>query len=65
MAAATQIYSKSQVGRATAFLPDNERKRAAASPALLHAVDELARPAYERLIDRLKPLGSGPALAPR
>ncbi|WP_374569231.1 hypothetical protein [Ideonella sp.] len=48
MAAAAQRHSKSQVGQALSFAPDDERKRAAASPELHRAVDEIARPAYAR-----------------
>ncbi len=61
MAAAAQIHSKSQVGRATRFEYDNERKRAAASPELRRAVDEIARPIYRQLIEQLKPTSSAPA----
>ena len=57
MAAAAQCYSKSPVGQVTAFVPDDEQKRNAASPELRRAVDELARPAYRRLIDQLRSAG--------
>ena len=44
MAAVARTYSKSPVGKAAEFVPDDVKKRAAASPELLRAVDELARP---------------------
>ncbi len=49
MAAAGRRYSKSPVGRAAAYADDSERKRDAASDALRRAIDEFARPAYDRL----------------
>ena len=54
MAAAAQTYSKSPIGRATAFVPDDERKRSAASTELRRAVDALARPAYQALVERMQ-----------
>jgi hypothetical protein len=42
-------YSKSPVGRATAYSDDSERKRASATVALLAAIDAYARPARARL----------------
>lgn len=51
MTAVAQRHSKSQVGQESPFVPDDERKRAAASPELHRAVDEIARPAYARLIN--------------
>jgi hypothetical protein len=55
MASSSEIYSKSPVGRATPFVPDNERKSATAPAELCSAVDEVARPGYERLLKRLMP----------
>lgn len=54
MAVASRIHSKSQIGRATVFVADDETKRAAATPELRRAVDQIARPAYGRLLERLK-----------
>jgi hypothetical protein len=54
MAAAARTYSKSPVGRAAEFVPDDVRKRAAASPELLRAVDAVARPALEHLTARFR-----------
>lgn len=53
MTDAAQSHSKSQVGESTSFTPDDERKRAAASPELRREVDDIARPAYARLVDSL------------
>ena len=56
MMIASRHHSKSQVGRPTdVFVPDGERKRAEATPELRRAIDEIARPAYARLIDRMSP----------
>jgi len=49
MAAASKTYSKSPVGRATPFVPDEANKRAAASAELHQAIDTHARPALSRL----------------
>jgi hypothetical protein len=53
MVEASSRYSKAPVGRpATTFAPDAKRKISAASPALRQAIEQLARPAYQRLIAR-------------
>jgi hypothetical protein len=49
MAAEAGTYSKAPLGKAAAFASDSAKKRAAASPALLEAVDAFARPALARL----------------
>jgi hypothetical protein len=50
MSSASQTYAKSPIGKAAVFVPDDARKRAAASPELRHAVATYARPEMERLI---------------
>ena len=45
MAAAAGTYSKAPLGKAAEFSPDSVKKRDAASPALLDAIDAFARPA--------------------
>jgi hypothetical protein len=54
MAAASQTYSKSPVGKAAKFVPDDERKRAAASAELRLAVDAIARPALQTLAAKFR-----------
>lgn len=50
MADAARVNAKSPINRPAAYTPDDEAKRAAASPELRHAVDSIARPAFERLM---------------
>ncbi len=52
MQAAAAMNSKAPVGRPAKFSEDAAAKRAAASEALRRAVDDLARPALERLRSR-------------
>jgi len=49
MESVSRMHSKSPLGKAAAFTPDSDRKRADAPPALGHAIDLLARPALDRL----------------
>jgi hypothetical protein len=49
MASAARLNAKSPLGKETAFSPDDDAKRAAASPALRRAVDIIARPSLEQL----------------
>jgi hypothetical protein len=55
LVAAAGAYAKAPIGRPAAFVPDEARKRAAASADLRRAVDALARPAWLRLTGRLQP----------
>lgn len=50
MARAASNYSKSPVGRVSAYADDSARKRAAASAELRGAIDVFARPALQRLL---------------
>jgi hypothetical protein len=52
MREASRIHAKSPLGKAAAFVPDAERKRAAATPPLRDAIETIARPAFERLLSR-------------
>lgn len=54
MSAASTTYSKSPVGKATKFAPDDATKRAAASPELRRAIDILVVPELERLNARFR-----------
>lgn len=54
MSESSRTYSKSKVGQTTEFLPDDAKKRAAASSELRRSVEAVARPALERLIARFR-----------
>jgi hypothetical protein len=58
MAEAARSYSKSPLGKATAYADDSARKRAGASAVLLAAIDEFARPALSRLMSRHAPMAA-------
>lgn len=52
MAQASLAHAKAPSVDAAPFVPDGLRKRAAATPALLDAIDAIARPELERLVAR-------------
>lgn len=52
MTAVAAKSAKAPLGRDVAFTPDSARKRAAATPALVQAIDEFARPAWAALFAR-------------
>ncbi|MGE3929479.1 MAG: hypothetical protein AB7G05_04905 [Hyphomonadaceae bacterium] len=49
MQAQSGAYAKAKLGAESAYEPDSEAKRAAATPELRLAIDTIARPALERL----------------
>ncbi len=49
MAALSRMQAKAPAGTAVPFVQDSEAKRAAASPTLAAAIDDVARPALQRL----------------
>jgi hypothetical protein len=51
MNAASRTYSKAAPDKPAAFIPDDEKKRAAASPALLQAIEAYARPEFAWLLE--------------
>jgi hypothetical protein len=53
MLAAATRHAKAPLGKDVAFAPDGKRKRDAAGPALVRAVDAIARPALAQLAARL------------
>ena len=55
MAEASRRYSKSPVGKETAYADDSARKRAAASAPLRLAIEAFARPALSRLLAQHAP----------
>jgi beta-phosphoglucomutase-like phosphatase (HAD superfamily) len=48
-------HAKAPLGQDVAFTPDGARKRAQATPALVQAIGELARPAWAALAKRQGP----------
>jgi hypothetical protein len=52
MVLATQGHAKSKAGATSTFVPDSQRKRAAASAELSAMIDEMVRPAYQALLQR-------------
>jgi hypothetical protein len=54
MSEASRTYSKSRAGQTTEFVPDDAKKRAAASSELRRSVEAVARPALERLLSTFR-----------
>jgi hypothetical protein len=52
MREAARSHAKSPLGKPAGFVPDGDRKRAAATPMLRQAVDAIARPAYDRVLTK-------------
>ena len=55
MRAVAAKSAKAPLGHDVAFTPDSARKRAQATPALVQAIDAIARPAWAALAARLGP----------